>query len=231
MLKLLASFLGFLALAVAPASAQAPQEPTTLHHVFHIVRDGNPIGTTTIDVDKQDDTTTVHFKTHISVVVLFVEAYRYESAGTEIWKAGRFVSYQSHTNDHGKHYSVSAIADGDKLDFTVNGVSRVLPQIVLPATFWNTNFVDQAQLFDPDKGTIMSIKVADLGQTAIKFHGDPVQVEHYRISGDFPRDIWVDGTTPIRIKMLAPDHSTIISSLAALPVGTTDPEPGTGKSP
>ncbi len=213
MLRIFTLLLSLFILVVAPALAQEPVDATKIRRVFDVTRDGNKIGTTIIDIDKAGDTTTVKFTTHISVVVLFVEAYRYEASSTEFWKAGHFVSYKSRTNDNGTKHSVSAMAVADKFSMTVDGVGRDLPQIILPATLWNKDFVDATQLFDSEKGAILSINVKDLGDEVIQLNGANINAHHYKITGDFPRDIWLDGDVPVRIKLLGSDHSTILSDL------------------
>jgi hypothetical protein len=146
-------------------------------------------------------------------VIMFVEAYRYEHAATEIWKAGQFVSYASRTNDNGKKHSLSALVVDDKLDMTVDGKQQELPQVVLPASLWNNDFINQTELFDTDKGTILSIKVKDMGDATIILHGVKTATRHYKITGAFPRDIWLDGDMPVRIKLLGSDRSKIVSDL------------------
>ncbi len=200
-------------LAIDPALAQAPLEPNKIQRVFDIMRDGSKIGTDVIEIDKLGDTTTVKFVTHISVVVLFVEAYHYDHSGVEIWTGGQFVSFKSRTDENGTKHSVAAMVVGDKFILTADGKRQELPQVILPASLWNNDFVGQTQLFDTDKGTIMSIKVTDLGDEPILLGGAKVRAQHYKITGDFPRDIWLDGDVPVRIELLGSDHSKIVSDL------------------
>jgi len=112
-----------------------------------------------------------------------------------------------------KKRTISAtLADG-KFSLTVDGKDDLLPQVVLPATLWNTDFVGATELFDPDKGTLLSVNVKDLGEQAIRQHGNIVHAEHYRITGDLQRDIWAVGDVPVRIKLLGSDGSKIVSDL------------------
>lgn len=209
-------FLGFtpaLAKEKAHAPAAAPPEPTTTQRVFDITRDGKKIGTDIIDIVKDGKTTTVNFTTHISVVIMFMEAYRLDHTAVETWNDGKFVSYTAQTNDNGKKHTISATLTDKKFDLTVDGKDQELPQLVLPATLWNTDFISATELFDPDKGTLLSVEVKDLGEQAIRQHGNTIQAEHYRISGDLKRDIWVVNDIPVRIKLLGSDGSKIVSDL------------------
>lgn len=222
MLRIFTLILGIFLLGIVPALAKqklpepapAPAEPTPpIHRVFNITRDGTKIGTDVIDIEKEGTTTTVNFTTHISVVVMFVEAYRLNHTAVETWSDGNFVSYNSQTNDNGTKRSVSATVADNKFDLTVDGKDSPLPQIVLPGTLWNTDFVGATELFDPDKGTMLSVEVKDLGDQAIRLHGVIVHAHHYKITGDYPRDIWAVGDVPVRIKLLGSDGSKIVSDL------------------
>src|SRR5665213_3690544 len=97
------------ALAKAPAPAPVPPEPATTQRIFDITRDGTKIGTDIIDIVKDGDTTTVNFKTHISVVVMFMEAYRMEHTAVETWSDGAFVSYKAQTDDNGTKRTILAM--------------------------------------------------------------------------------------------------------------------------
>jgi Cu/Zn superoxide dismutase len=220
MLKILA-FTGFFALAAVPALAQdtkpAPTPdttgaPTQTQRVFKITRNGDKIGTTDIEIDKDGDKTVIKSKTKISVEVMFIQAYHYNSIGTEVWQGGKFVSFHSHTDDNGKKHSVSEVsADGDTFNLVVDGKKTVLDHFILPGTLFSNDFIGQTQLIDPDKGTIMSIEVKDLGQSKLAHEDAPVQ--HYKITGDFPRDVWLEGDEPVRIKLMGSDHSKIVMNL------------------
>ena len=213
MFRILSVLLSLFILANEPASAQAPLDSTPVRRVFDITRNGNKIGTDTIEIDKDGDTTTIKFDTHISVVIMFVEAYRYEHKGIETWTGGHLISYKSQTNDNGTKHSIMAMAAGDKFNLTADGKSQELQQIVLPASLWSNDFIGQTQLFDTATGAILSIQVKDLGIDSIVLHGTKIQAEHYKITGDLNRDIWLDGDVPVRIKLRGSDHSKIVSDL------------------
>jgi hypothetical protein len=213
MLRIITLVFGFFIMAVAPALAQQPLEPTKIRHIYDIIREGNKIGTDVVDIDKQGNTTTVTFTTHISVVVMFVEAYRFDHSSVETSTRGRFVSYKSRTNDNGTKHSVVAMAMDNKLDLTVDGEHSEFPQIILPAAIWNKDFINATELIDTDKGTILSVKVQDMGDEVIELNGADVQAHHYKITGDFQRDVWLVNDVPVRIKLLGSDHSTIFTDL------------------
>lgn len=212
--------LSFLALSsraetTAPAEQGDAAAPTTQERVFDVTRDGNKIGVETVTIEKNGDTTTVKFKTHISVVVMFIQAYHFAHSAVETWTGGKFVSYRAVTDDNGKHFDVKALAKDDGVLLDVNGTQTKLPSTAVVASFWSKDFVDQTLLVHPDSGAQLQVKVKDLGEEQIDLHGNQIKAEHYQISGDLERDIWFEGDQLVRFKLFGSDHSTIMSELMA----------------
>jgi Domain of unknown function (DUF6134) len=176
MLKIIVLLSGASAFFIGPALAQEPAvpspNPNAVSYVFDITRDGDKIGVDTLDISKDGDITTVKIGTHISVTAAFIEVYHFDHSGVETWNGNHFVSYKAKTDANGKKYSIAATADaGGKMNLTVNGQTTELSQLVLPATFWNSDFVTAAQMIDADKGALLSVQVADLGDEAIEQNG------------------------------------------------------------
>ena len=70
-MRAIALSLTLLALPVVPAGADSPAATAKIHKVFDIVRGNDKIGTDTIDIEQQNDTTTVKIKTDLSVKVMY----------------------------------------------------------------------------------------------------------------------------------------------------------------
>ena len=85
-MRTIALSLALLVLPVVAAGADNPAAATKIHRVFDIVRGNDKIGTATLDIERQNDTTAVKIKTDLSVKVMFIEAYRYEHSCNETWK-------------------------------------------------------------------------------------------------------------------------------------------------
>jgi hypothetical protein len=151
--------------------------------------------------------------THISVVIMFIEAYRFDHTATETWNGSQFVSFKSQTNDNGTKHSVSAAAAGDKISLEIDGKRSEAPGTVIPGSFWSKAFVSATQMFDDANGKRLSIKVVDLGDESLVLNGTKHQVRHYQISGDLKRDLWFEGDALLRLKLTGPDGSKIVSDL------------------
>lgn len=219
MIKIIVSIFALVAVLLAPALAAPPAAmtetlaPMKIKHVFDITRDGGKIGTDIVEIEKQGDVTNVKFTTHISVVIMFVQAYHLDHTSVETWNGNQFVSFKSQTDDNGKKRSLSATVVGDKIRFDIDGKRSEAPRTLLPASFWNRNFVTANELFHEDDGKRMSIKVADLGDEILDVQGRKHQVRHYQISGDLQRDLWFEGDTLLRLSLTGSDGSKIVSDL------------------
>jgi len=202
--------------APPPAASAGLAAPTTEERVFDITRDGNKIGTQVVDITRDGDKTTVKFKTHIEVEIMFVVVHRFDHIATEIWNGGKFVSYKAFTKENSDVNKLTAAAEGDKIALTVNGEEKNVDGSLVFASFWNRDFVGQKTLLHQDTGRELSVEVADLGDDTIALKdGSSVKARHYKISGDLERDLWFDGDNLVRIKLFGSDHSTIVSELTS----------------
>jgi hypothetical protein len=217
-LSCLPVLMAFLAI---PAAAEIGPDSGRTRRVFDILRDGTPIGTNTIDIDRRDDALTVNIATKISVSVMLIEAYRYEQTCTETWKSGRLVGFKSRTNDNGKRHAIDVTQKHDKLTMEADGKRRELALTLAPASLWTKDMIARKELFEPATGRKLDIKVTDLGDESLVVKGVTYTTKHYRISAksgdDFDRDLWFDGEKLVRMKLMGSDRSTIISDLRPVP--------------
>ncbi len=220
MIKRFTLIFSLFALMIEPVAAEKPT-PTSetpspmskMKRIFDTMRDGGKIGTMVTEIEKQGDITNVKSTTHISVVIMFIEAYRFDHTATETWNGNQFVSFKSQTDDNGKKHSVSATAAGGKIALEIDGKRSEAPGTVIPGSFWNKAFVSATQMFDDSDGKRLSIKVSDLGDETLFLHETKHQVRHYQVSGDLPRDLWFEGDSLVRLKLTGSDGSKIVSDL------------------
>src|SRR3984893_16913861 len=216
-MRTIALSLALLVLPVVAAGADNPAAATKIHRVFDIVRGNDKIGTATLDIERQNDTTAVKIKTDLSVKVMFIEAYRYEHSCNETWKNGQLIAFKSRTNDNGTKHSIDVTVAPDKLSMDADGKHSDLPKTAAPASLWGKDAIHQLEAFDPATGKTLSIEVTDRGNEALTIHGATHQTQHYKIAdtltGDFAREVWFDGDVLLRTKIVGSDNSVILSDL------------------
>ncbi len=121
----------------------------------------------------------------------------------------------------------------DKLNIEADGRHSDAPLTLRLASFWDKSFDAQTELLDPASGKHLSVKTKDLGDEKITVHGAPRQTRHYKMSGDMDRDVWYDGDTLVRLKLLGSDRSVIASDLtqmASLPADNSPAAPAAPKA-
>jgi hypothetical protein len=226
-MRTLGAILVLLVVALDGAHGEAPLPSATAlaggktRYVFDILRDGDKIGTNTIDIQRRDNTTKVDISTKISVVVMFLEAYRYEHTCTESWKDGQLVAFKSKTNDNGTKHVIDLAANPDKVSMEVDGKRVEPPKSLYPASLWSRDVVTRGELFEPANGKPLAIKVKDLGDETVTVAGVERRVRHFKLSAkassEFDRDLWFDGDVLVRMKLAGSDGSSIVSDLRPNP--------------
>ncbi len=205
--------LSLAALLVSPALAGPVAPQKHVHRVFDIMREGSKIGTDTFDISRQGDATTVKVNTHIVVKVAFITAYRYDHSEAGTWKGTQLVNFKSKTDDNGKDHEVAATQSGGKLALDVDGTSTVAPKTTQAASLWGAEVAKQRQIFDPANGKRMAVDVQDLGEETVEVHGVPQQLQHVKLTGAFPRDLWFDDDGLVKMTLRGSDNSEITSQL------------------
>jgi hypothetical protein len=205
--------LGATVVSPIASSATTPAAPKHVHRVFDIMRKGSKIGTDTFDVSRQGDATKVAITTHILVKIAFINAYRYDHTETETWKGKQLVAFNSTTDDNGKPHEIRAAQSGGKIALTVDGEETSAPKAIVPASLWSAEVAKQPQIFDPANGKRMAVKSQDLGQETVPLNGVPRQLQHVKLSGAFPRDLWFDEDGLVKMTLLGSDNSEVTSQL------------------
>jgi Family of unknown function (DUF6134) len=189
--------------AVNPAAAQ------TTH--FAITRDGDRIGTSTIEIDRSGDDVTVSTATNLAVNVLFFTAYRFEQTTTERWSNGHLVNLNATTDNNGTRHKVALRSNGDQLQLAVDGKTSRVANDIVPSTLWNPEFLRHSVMLDVTDGKIMPVSVVDNGVDTLNLGGNMVQAHHYTIEARYSEGVWYDSQGRlVRVRVVGPDGSVIL---------------------
>jgi hypothetical protein len=160
---------------------------------FRVLRNGSAVGSHTLDFMPRDDGFDVHIAVDIAVALGPITLFRYRLDGTERWRGGIFVSFDSATNHDGKKETCSCQRQDKRLWVSGSQVTRYqAPAEALPASHWN-----QAELRVPwiniEDGHLMRPKVEPVGLEHLRrADGADLEAEHYKLSGDAPLDLWYE---------------------------------------
>jgi len=183
-----------LAIAFA-APLNAASIPASGQLNFDVVRKGKDIGDHSYRFSGSPGSFSVTVSTDVIVRVplIRIAAYRFEHSSVETWRGGELQTLVSTTNDDGTPHELNTGNQGP-----------------LPASLWNDDIVRSGQLMNTIDGTIMSVRVADLGSENVPVNGGNLNTHHYRISGGLERDLWYDENGNLaRVAFKAEDGSTV----------------------
>lgn len=176
-----------------PALSAAPPSAGRLD--FDVLRKGEDIGDHSFAFNGAGADFRVQVTTDIAVRVPLIRAkvYSYAQQSAERWQGGQLVHLTSRTDDDGAPHQIDADVDH-----------------LLPGSLWSAETVKARRLVNTIDGSVMAIRVADLGGEKIEAGGRTIAARRYRISGDLARDVWYDGDGYLaRLALVADDGSTV----------------------
>lgn len=203
--------LGLLAVISGAATAMAEEFPYGPTHVFAVYRQGQPIGTHSLNFQGSGDRRTVTTAIDFSVKALGLTVYRYMHRGEEVWSNGAFQSLATRTDDNGTKLAIRARRENDGIAVTREGADRqVLPAQTLPSTHWNAAQVRQSAMLNSQNGDLSRVRIVRGQQEAIKTTKGTLVATRYSYSGDVTMDQWFDERSRwVKTTFKASDGSTI----------------------
>src|SRR5438270_4950415 len=204
----LRSGLPILAILLLAGTARAESTGETLR--FAVMRDGQQIGSTTIELHRNGPETTVQVATHIQVKLAFVTVYRFDQTETEHWRDGQLVALDSATDDNGTKHRVKATSGNNKITVTADGKVTEVAGTTIPASYWNPALLGRTTALDPQDGAIVPVAVVDRGEDHLIVQGRAKRTHHYVIRTTFPQDVWYDEDRQlVKVQLKGSDGSTI----------------------
>jgi hypothetical protein len=201
---------GLLSAAALFSSSAAPAEPMAETLRFAVMRDGQQIGTNTIELRRNGSETTVQMMTEVQVKIAFVTVYRFEQTETERWVGGKLMALSAVTNDNGTRHRVKATRTNDRLTIEADGKTTEVAGNTIPASLWNPLLLEKTVAFNPQDGTMMPIAVTDRGVDQLVVQGRAKRTRHYVINSTFPQDVWYDDARQlVKVELKVSDGSTI----------------------
>jgi hypothetical protein len=204
-MRIATSLLGLLLIC-----ASAAAEPVTETLRFAIIRNGDQIGTHTIELKRSGQEIAVNIETEVLVKVLFVTAYRFQHAASERWVNGRLVALDSSTDDNGTLHKVAVALKASALDVQADGKATQADKNTVPDSLWNPELMRRSSMLSSQDGQVLPISVVDQGTEQVTVAGQPTTAHRYTIKGKFSQDVWYDGRGRlVQSQLVARDGSVI----------------------
>ena len=206
-MKILTGILGVLLLSTA---TQASAETIR----FAIVRNGEQIGTHTVEINRAGPETSVKIATALNVKVLFVTAYHLEHKATEKWVDGRLVAMSSSTDNNGTRHRVSVSETPAGVEIHADGKSSKADGSLVPGSLWNLELLHRKVMLDAQDGQILPLAVVDHGPQQVTVKSRVVKAHHYTLKSKWTQDVWYDEQDRlVKASLIASDGSEVLYQL------------------
>ena len=171
---------------------------------FDIYRNKKHIGKHTFSFKRSEENLSVESEINFEIKKLGIVLYKYHVKGTEVYKDGELIKFNSKTDQNGKKKYVNLkLEDGE---YIIDGSSYKgkTPVEHLLGTWWNHSIVKAAAQISAVSGRIIKQKVTFLGKKTIQIGDKTYKTLHFNFSSTdkklnkdikFNTDVWYEEET------------------------------------
>ena len=197
-------FIFTLLLTTFPLKAHVQHYDNLKRIEFDIYRNNKNIGKHIFSFEKKDDELHVKSEINFEIKKLGVVLYRYHVKGTEIYKDGKLIKFNSKTNQNGKEKFVNLILGDDEQIIDGSSYQGKAPIEYLLGTWWNHSIVKAPAQISAVSGRIIKQKVTFLGKEDVKIGNKTYKTLHFNFSSTDQKlnknkkldtDVWYEENT------------------------------------
>ena len=168
---------------------------------FDIYRNQNHIGKHVFSFKKLNGALSVESEINFEIKKFGIVLYKYHVKGTEIYKDGKLVKFNSKTNQNGKLKYVNMALDSEEYHIDGSSYQGKAPIDFMIGTWWNHSIVKASAQISAVSGRIIKQKVTFLGKETIKIHDKIYNTLHFNFSSTDKKlakdkklntDVWYD---------------------------------------
>jgi len=171
---------------------------------FDIYRNNKNIGKHIFSFKKSNGQLEVESKINFEIKKLGIILYKYHVTGTEFYKDGKLVKFNSKTNQNGKEKYVNMELENGQHIIDGSSYQGKAPIDYLLGTWWNHSIVKAKAQISAVSGRIIKQKVTFLGKETIKIDDKSYKTLHFNFSSTDKKlskkkklntDVWYDEKT------------------------------------
>ena len=196
----------FLLLLILPITANAH----VLHYdklnriEFDIYRNNKHIGKHIFSFNRSNSELAVKSEINFEIKKLGVVLYKYHVKGTEFYKDGELIKFNSKTNQNGKEKYVNMKLKNNEYIIDGSSYKGNGPTEYLLGTWWNHSIVKAPAQISAVSGRIIEQKVTFIGKEVITFQDKTYNTLHFNFSSTDEKlskgkklntDVWYDEET------------------------------------
>jgi hypothetical protein len=168
---------------------------------FDIYRNQTHIGKHVFSFKKLNGELAVESEINFEIKKFGVILYKYHVKGTEIYKDGKLVKFNSKTNQNGKVKYVNMELDNEEYHIDGSSYQGKAAIDFMIGTWWNHSIVNASAQISAVSGRIIKQKVTFLGKETIKINDKTYNTLHFNFSSTDKKlakdkklntDIWYD---------------------------------------
>ena len=173
-----------LILIFSPLSANAHvQHYEDLNRIeFDIFRNNNHIGKHIFSFKISGEELLVDSEINFEIKKFGVVLYKYHVKGTEVYKDGKLIKFNSKTNQNGKNKYVNLISKDNEYIIEGSSYKGKAPTDFMLGTWWNHSIVEAEAQISAVSGRIINQKVTFLGKETIKIGNKNYKTLHFNFS-------------------------------------------------
>ena len=171
---------------------------------FDIYRNNNHIGKHVFSFNKSEEQLTVKSEINFEIKKFGLTLYKYHVEGTEIYKSGELIKFNSKTNQNGKEKYVNMKLENGEFIIDGSSYKGKAPANYLLGTWWNHDIVEAVAQISAVSGRIIKQKVTFLGKETIILGDNSYDTLHFNFSSTDKKldkskklntDVWYDEKT------------------------------------
>ena len=171
---------------------------------FDIYRNNQNIGKHIFSFKKSNGQLEVESEINFKIKKLGIIFYKYHVKGTEFYKDGKLVKFNSKTNQNGKEKYVNMELENGQHIIDGSSYQGKAPIDYLLGTWWNHSIVKAKAQISAVSGRIIKQKVTFLGKETIKIDDKSYKTLHFNFSSTDKKlsknkklntDVWYDEKT------------------------------------
>ena len=175
-------------LLAAPAMSMEPYDGKL---AFDVMRGDKPIGRHVLTFREVGDETHVDIEVSLQVKIGFLTVFRYDHTNREVWRDGQLVSVTTDTDDNGKPFEVRAQNKGDGFHVQTLAEESVLPNAVIPTSYWNPEILKNLRWFDTQRGILLEVDLEEGDiEPVVLANGQSIEAQRFEVTGDLNITVW-----------------------------------------
>jgi Family of unknown function (DUF6134) len=196
---LMGGFAGAISCAFSPVAhaAAAFVLPTAAaNRRFSVLYKGFRIGTHTVSYSSATGETRVNTDINLQVKVAFVTAYAFNHRSEEAWRAGRLMSLNSETVEHGEPLHVEGAATPQGFRVVSKGGPFIAPAATLTSnSLWTPAMLQQTTVIDAQRGGVIGVSARKIAEEPVSIAAGQVEATRYSfITPYYAGSVWYDKT-------------------------------------